>query len=183
MRTIITFIGSFLTAIVVYGMDETNNYETNNYNTVLYGPRAIVDPDMQGTVDSWFKGAKTNNIVCAISFAPVFEKGSPIFYVNLINTTTNYIRGLLAIPIQNRANIGLMDSEKNVVPKTEAGKKYNVWTDQQIKDWFEDNRKSLGLSDILVVKASETQKALLTYFSRCSMLKLVTVSVCLNRFK
>jgi hypothetical protein len=136
MRTIITFIGSFLTAIVVYGTDQTNDY-----NTVLYGPRAIVDPDMQGTVDSWFKGAKTNNIVCAVSFAPIFEKGSPVFYVNLVNTTTNYIRGLLVIPIQNRANIELLDAGGKSIPKTEAGKKFNVWNDQQIRDWFEDNRE------------------------------------------
>jgi hypothetical protein len=116
------------------------------------------DPSLQKMIDSWAKGAETNGIVCGISFTPSFGKRSSVFYVNLINTTTNFIRGLLRIPIDGRANIDLLDSEGKPVPKTDAGIKVGVWTDQQIKDWFENNREkpwpfghkeSKGIADIL----------------------------------
>ena len=63
------------------------------------------DAGLQAEIDSWPKGAETNGIFCAISFAPSSWKGSPVFYVNLVNATTNLIRGFLRIPFEGHANI------------------------------------------------------------------------------
>jgi len=112
-----------------------------NKNDVNSSNIFAIAADMQGVYNSWDKGAPTNGIVCAISFAPSSWNGAPAFYVNLINTTTNYIRGLLVIPLQNRAKIELLDSNGKAVSKTDEGKRFSVWTDQQMKDWFENNRE------------------------------------------
>jgi hypothetical protein len=136
MRTIIfaaILFGNLITKISAAQTASSNDVNTSNMLAVA--------ADMQSVYSSWDKGAPTNGIVCAISFAPSSWKGSPVIYVNFINTTTNYIRGLLQIPIEARANIELLDSEGKAVPKTNEGKKFGVWTDQQMKDWFEDNRE------------------------------------------
>jgi hypothetical protein len=115
--------------------------EATSYDAATYGPRVIVQSEMQNMIDSWFKGAETNGMVCAISFAPSFEKESPVFYVNFINTTTNFARGFLQIPIQNRASIKLFDSHGSIVAKTKEGEKFGIWTDSQMQDWFDSNRE------------------------------------------
>jgi hypothetical protein len=116
------------------------------------GTIAKGDPDLQRMIDSWAKGDETNGFLCAISFALVFENGSPVFYVNLVNTTTNYIRGILRIPFDGRTEIELLDSNGKPVPKTDAGKRVGVWSDRQIEDWFEKQIKKKqprGIADIL----------------------------------
>src|SRR5665213_494799 len=99
-----------------------------NKNDVNSSNIFAIAADMQGVYNSWDKGAPTNGIVCAISFAPSSWNGAPAFYVNLINTTTNYIRGILVIPLQNRAKIELLDSNGKAVSKTDEGKRFSVWT-------------------------------------------------------
>lgn len=137
MRILIILVIVLLKILATKGVAQS---ATNN-NVVISSNMSAIGADMQSVYNSWDKGAPTNGIVCAISFAPALEKRTPIFYVNLINTTTNYIRGLLVIPIQNRANLELLDSEGKTVQKTDAGKEFGVWSDQQMKDWFEDNRE------------------------------------------
>jgi hypothetical protein len=150
MRTIILSIIISLGSLVIgitAGQSATNT---------IVEPITKRDPDLQKMIDTWAKGAETNGIVCAIDFAPSSRKGSPIFYVNLINETTNFIRGLLRIPFDGHANIELLDPKGKPAPKTDAGKKVGAWTDQQIKDWFENHRekpfaekKPKGIADIL----------------------------------
>ena len=137
MRTIIVFIAVSLIALMAHGAEQT----ASNYNAAFYGPRAIVDRNMQDMVNSWFKAAETNGVVCAVSFAPTSWKGSPIFYVNIIDTTTNFIHGFLQRRFEGCANIQLLDPKGKPVPKTDAGREVSAWTDQQIKDWFENNRE------------------------------------------
>ena len=93
-------------------------------------------------IDSWPKGNPTNGMACAINLAPDFEKGSPIFYVNIINNGTNSIFGILRTPIAGRANITLLDAAGKEVPRTTLGNSFGVWSDQKIKEWFETNREN-----------------------------------------
>ena len=129
-----------------------------NYDAALYGPRAIVDTNIQDMIDSWFKGAATNNLVCVVAFdRPYGKKDAPFFYVNVINTTTNFIHGFLETPFEASADIELVDSKGSFIPKTDNGKIFNAWSDQQIKDWFDNIRrersklrvKSGSITDIL----------------------------------
>ena len=105
----------------------------------FFGPRVIVRPEMQDTVDSWFKGKATNGLVCAVNFdRPYGNKKSPLFNVAVINATTNFIHAFLKVPLEASANIELLDPKGKPVAKTEAGKQINPWSDQQITDWFND---------------------------------------------
>jgi hypothetical protein len=126
-------------------------------------PTQVRDPDLQNAINSWAKGAETNGIVCGISFAPYTEKESPIFYVNLINQTTNFVRGLLRMPLEAYAHFDLLDAGGKSVPKTETGAKVGTWTDQQVIHWCERLLKSAkgkkqpkGYSDILFPLLPET---------------------------
>jgi hypothetical protein len=129
--------------------------------TIAAQPAWNPPPDARS---SWSKTNPTNGMACAMCLAPDFEKGSPIFIVYIINDTTNLIRGVLRVPLAGRANITLLDVAGNEVPKTALGKSFGVWSDQKIKDWFEDHRQkpprflgdrksvqdSKGISDYLV---------------------------------
>jgi hypothetical protein len=101
------------------------------------GQRVIVDPDIQGMIDSWDKGAATNGLVCGIAFVrPYGNKESPFFYVSVINTTTNFVNGYLNLPIEALANISLFDQQGKAVAKTAAGERFEAWTQQRIEAWF-----------------------------------------------
>jgi len=132
MRTIILSLAMGLSAFIIQAADMATNY-----NAALYGPRAIVDTDMQTTVDSWFKGAAaTNGIVCAVQLPSTSQKRPPAFYVTLLNTTTNFIQGWVNLPFEAFASIALFDSDGKLVAKTAAGEKVGTWTQQQIEDQF-----------------------------------------------
>jgi hypothetical protein len=144
--TFVTNLATQLVTTAAKGVGATNNQ------------RILVDPDIQDTVDSWAKGAAaTNGLVCAISVDSAYWKGSPKFYVNVINTTTNWIRGYLRLPFEAFADIALLDSGGKPLPKTEAGKRVGSWTDRQIEDWFNELRrkrsslavKSHSLTDVV----------------------------------
>ena len=108
-----------------------NNVATNNQGI-------SVDPDFQQMMDSWPKGVATNGLICAIQiFRPAGAKELlPLCCVNVINTTTNWIKGYLDIPLQGLVEMELFDPLGNQVEKTAVGKGYDVWTDEQIERWI-----------------------------------------------
>jgi hypothetical protein len=140
MRMYTVLLIVLLTGFAVKSEELTNDASTKD----IHGPRVIVDANMQDTVDTWFKGASTNGIVCAIGFAHSYRKGAPVFEVNIINATTNFIRGFLRFPFEKSVNLKLLDSGRLPVPKTEKGEKIKVGTDQELEEWFEENRQKPG---------------------------------------
>jgi hypothetical protein len=140
MRIYIVLLIILFSSFVIKSEEATNGASANN----IYGPRVIVDTDMQDTVDTWYKGAPTNGIVCAIAFDPPNWSGSSKFNINIVNATTNFIRGFLRFPFETSVNIKLIDSKGQTVAKTEKGEKIKVWTDQEMEQWFEENRQKRG---------------------------------------
>jgi hypothetical protein len=105
-------------------------------NSVNMSNLLLIAADNKSMIDSWNKGATTNGLICGVAFAPASEKGSPIFYVNIINTTTNWIRGYLNLPFEALASIALFDADGKSVSKTIVGQRVGTWTQKQVEDWF-----------------------------------------------
>jgi hypothetical protein len=145
MRMLILLITLSLMELSTKGGDPT----ILNNTSIAYGPRVIVDTNIQDTVDSWFKGSQTNGLVCAMAFDPPSWSGSPEFNVNIINGTTNFIRGFVRLPFDDSANIDLFDSNTNPVPKTQFGEKVNACSDQKAKELFQEYLKASSPSSYI----------------------------------
>jgi hypothetical protein len=113
------------------------------FRVAVNNQRVIVDPNLQGMVDSWAKGDATNGLVCGVVFARSdgISERPPIFYVNIINTTTNFISGCLNLPFEAFASIELFDSDGKQATKTTAGQRVGTWTQKQIEDWFNETHR------------------------------------------
>jgi hypothetical protein len=131
MRTIILSIAMLFITLPTEAADQVATNNSVNISNLL-----LMAANMQGTVDSWAKGAVTNGLACGVAFAPTSEKGSPIFYVNVINNTTNFIRGCLNLPFEALASIALFNADGKPITKTAAGERVGTWTQKQVEDWF-----------------------------------------------
>ena len=145
MRAIIlltTLFYSLVSEITADGQSTNTAVEaaktTTNENSIVSWHNA----DYQKMIDSWAKGGETNGMLCAVSFArPYGNKEGTLFYVYVINATTNYIYGFIHIPFEAFANIALYDSQGKPVAKTDAGKKVGSWTEQKIEEWVNEIRQ------------------------------------------
>jgi hypothetical protein len=131
MRSIILSVVA-LTGSLNISINACAGISTNDYPVL---------PEMQDVVDAWAKGAKTNDLACGIEFGPVSREGSPIFFIFVINSTTNDILGCLRLPIESISEIALLDPQGVPVEKTEVGKQFGFWTQKQIKEWFDEMNK------------------------------------------
>jgi hypothetical protein len=120
---------TILTNEIIGAAGTKMNAGTNGYPVI---------PAIQDVVDSWVKGAKANGLACAISFAPDSNNGTPLGYVYVINTTTNYMLGYLRLPIEAVSQITLYNSQGEQIKKTAIGEHFEYWTQSQIKNWFDE---------------------------------------------
>jgi len=131
-----------------FASNTVTQLHVTNTGVSLNSGRILVDPDMQAIVDSWAKGTVTNGLACGVAFARPsgIMDPLPVFYVNVINTTTNFIIGYLNLPFEALVSIGLFDSDGKPVAKTTAGQRVGTWTQQQIEDWFNKSHQNRSQS-------------------------------------
>jgi hypothetical protein len=139
---------------LVFGMyagELAANAATTNRGAAWHGPRVIVNPDMQDVVDSWFKGAATNGLVCAVEwYRPIGGKDPlPMFIVDIINSTTNIILNGLNFPSEALLKIELFDARGEPVPKKAAGQQFGKWTEKELDDWNDETRRTRSLGRFL----------------------------------
>jgi hypothetical protein len=148
MRTALVVTSLFMGCFLAQSGDEQsaatnigNNVDTNNY-------KVDYDTDFQRMLDSWPKGAVTNGLACALQlFRPSGGRDLlPLCSVNVVNTTTNWVKGYLNVPLQGLIYMELFDSQGKQVKKTTKGKEYVLWTDKQIEDWINGRPRELGFS-------------------------------------
>ncbi len=100
------------------------------------GQRIQVENDLQGMVDSWSKGLAKNGLACGVAVLPATANSGLAIVNHVINTTTNYIQGLLNLPDEALADVRLYDLMQKEVPRSAFGEHFGMWTNLQIETWF-----------------------------------------------
>jgi len=98
---------------------------------------ARFEPAERELIDTWPKGTSTNGLFCALSFGAAYTNGLPVFYANIINTTTNFIHGFVGLSPHASLNLALFDPDGKLVGKTLEGQQTGTATEAEISDWFE----------------------------------------------
>jgi len=100
------------------------------------GQRVLVENDLQAMVDSWSKGSATNGLVCGVAVLPANANSGLTIVSYVINTTTNYIQGLLNLPDEALVDVRLYDFMQKEVPRSAVGERFGTWTNKQIEAWY-----------------------------------------------
>ncbi len=92
--------------------------------------------DFQVMLNSWDKGKETNGLICGIQRSSDRSNKPLVFYACVINTTTNWVKGYLGLPLQGLSEIHLFDSNGIPVNKSQSGNSFTIWSETQIMDWL-----------------------------------------------
>lgn len=142
MRKMILFL------IILSGICLAGKAEPFSRTNVAFQARLHSAPDLQdlwNQIDAWPKGEMTNGLFCAMqTLQQSVRKDGPALCVYVANTTTNSYH-FLSLPDEKTMLITLIDSSGKQVGKTDEDHKFSIWTQGQIRDWFEKHNHTHGV--------------------------------------
>jgi hypothetical protein len=137
----------FNVAPIIYANDVEPN---SNLKTEF-----CVSSDTQRIISSWYKGEKTNGLGCGVGIVDNHQSGDFLFFVNVINYTTNDVYGLINLPFEAMVTFNLFNSEGQSVQKSPNGERYYFWSETQAAKWLGDSNPAfLRRKGYMVVRAN-----------------------------